>query len=61
MKTEKEKMLSGEMYNPADPELVEDRKEARRKVTELMDNMYAGEMPANLKEQYAIYKEKESK
>lgn len=32
MKTEKEKMLSGEMYNPADPELVEDRKEARRKV-----------------------------
>lgn len=33
----------------------------KQKVTELMDNMYAEEMPANLKEQYAIYKEKESK
>ena len=33
----------------------------KQKVTELMDNMYAGDMPANLKEQYAIYKEKESK
>ena len=33
----------------------------KQKVTELMENMYAGEMPANLKEQYAIYKEKESK
>ncbi|MBP2079142.1 sugar O-acetyltransferase [Oceanobacillus polygoni] len=32
MKTEKEKMISGEMYNPADPELVQDRTEARRKV-----------------------------
>lgn len=30
MKTEKEKMLAGEMYNPADPELVKDRLEARR-------------------------------
>ena len=32
MKTEKEKMLCGEMYNPADPELVLDRENARRKV-----------------------------
>ena len=33
----------------------------KQKVTELMDNMYAEDMPANLKEQYAIFKEKESK
>ncbi len=32
MKTEKEKMLAGEMYNPADPVLVKERGEARRKV-----------------------------
>jgi maltose O-acetyltransferase len=32
MKTEKEKMIAGEMYNPADPVLVRDRMEARRKV-----------------------------
>jgi len=32
MKTEKEKMIAGELYNPADPELVKDRIEARRKV-----------------------------
>lgn len=32
MKTEKEKMLAGEMYNPADPELVKDRKNARQKI-----------------------------
>ncbi|MEK4245527.1 sugar O-acetyltransferase [Psychrobacillus sp. FSL K6-2684] len=32
MKTEKEKMLCGEMYNPADPELVLERENARRKV-----------------------------
>ncbi|WP_252314461.1 maltose acetyltransferase domain-containing protein [Sinobaca sp. H24] len=31
MKTEKEKMIAGEMYNPADLELVENRNEARRK------------------------------
>lgn len=30
MKTEKEKMLSGEFYNPADPELVKERENARR-------------------------------
>ncbi|MEC2076891.1 maltose acetyltransferase domain-containing protein [Metabacillus fastidiosus] len=29
MRTEKEKMLAGEMYNPADPELVRDREKAR--------------------------------
>jgi maltose O-acetyltransferase len=32
MRTEKEIMLAGEMYNPADPELMKDREEARRKV-----------------------------
>ncbi|WP_054861088.1 MULTISPECIES: maltose acetyltransferase domain-containing protein [Gracilibacillus] len=32
MKTEKERMLAGEMYNPADPELAQDQKEARRMV-----------------------------
>lgn len=32
MKNEKEKMLAGEMYNPADPVLWKERKEARRKV-----------------------------
>jgi maltose O-acetyltransferase len=30
MITEKEKMLNGEMYNPADPELVKGRENARR-------------------------------
>ena len=33
----------------------------KQKVTELIENMQAGEMPYNLKEQYAIFKEKESK
>ncbi|WP_085509194.1 sugar O-acetyltransferase [Thalassobacillus devorans] len=32
MRTEKEKMLAGEMYDPADPVLAKDREEARRKV-----------------------------
>ncbi|KAA0547048.1 sugar O-acetyltransferase [Bacillus sp. BGMRC 2118] len=32
MKTEKEKMIAGEMYDPADPVLVKERIEARRKV-----------------------------
>lgn len=32
MRTEKEKMLAGEMYNPADPLLLQERDEARRKV-----------------------------
>ncbi|HLR69028.1 MAG TPA: sugar O-acetyltransferase [Virgibacillus sp.] len=32
MKTEKEKMLAGEMYNPADPLLAKDREDVRRKV-----------------------------
>lgn len=31
MKTEKEKMVAGEMYYSADPELVKERNEARRK------------------------------
>ncbi len=32
MKTEKEKMLAGELYNSADPVLIKERQEARRKV-----------------------------
>ncbi|MBB6452616.1 maltose O-acetyltransferase [Salirhabdus euzebyi] len=32
MKTEKEKMLAGEMYNPSDSVLIKEREEARRKV-----------------------------
>ena len=32
MKTEKEKMLAGEMYQPDDPVLLKEREEARRKV-----------------------------
>ncbi|RXS91436.1 sugar O-acetyltransferase [Geobacillus sp. PK12] len=32
MKTEKEKMLAGQWYNPADPELVKERERARRLV-----------------------------
>ncbi|MBY0146871.1 sugar O-acetyltransferase [Neobacillus niacini] len=32
MRTEKEKMLAGEMYNPADPILLKEREEARHKV-----------------------------
>ncbi|SFH56608.1 maltose O-acetyltransferase [Priestia megaterium] len=32
MRTEKEKMLAGEMYNPADAQLVKDREYARRQV-----------------------------
>ena len=32
MKTEKEKMLAGEMYDPADPVLLKEREEARQKV-----------------------------
>jgi maltose O-acetyltransferase len=30
MKTEKEKMLNGELYNPSDPQLVKERERARR-------------------------------
>ncbi|MFF5993144.1 pyruvate dehydrogenase (acetyl-transferring) E1 component subunit alpha [Lysinibacillus sp. KU-BSD001] len=33
----------------------------KQKVTELIENMYRGDLPANLQEQLAIYKEKESK
>ena len=32
METEKDKMLAGEMYNPADLILLKEREEARRKV-----------------------------
>ena len=33
----------------------------KQKVSELIENMYRGELPVNLQEQLAIYKEKESK
>ncbi|GGG20580.1 pyruvate dehydrogenase E1 component subunit alpha [Lysinibacillus alkalisoli] len=33
----------------------------KQTVTQLMENMYKGDMPSNVKEQYEIYKEKESK
>ena len=33
----------------------------KQKVSELIENMHAGEMPHNLQEQLEIYKEKESK
>lgn len=33
MKTEKEKMLAGEMFNPADPDLSKERRNARTKVS----------------------------
>ncbi len=39
--TEKEKMLSGEMYNPMDPQLVKDRFKARllfQKINQINDN-----------------------
>ena len=36
-------------------------KAPKQKVTELIENMQIGDMPYNLKEQHAIYKEKESK
>ncbi|WP_372756278.1 sugar O-acetyltransferase [Labilibaculum sp.] len=38
MKTEKEKMLSGELYNALDPELSEERLKARLLVKELNDS-----------------------
>lgn len=43
MKTEKEKMIQGEMYAPADPVLVEDRNRARlltRKLNEMPEIKY---------------------
>lgn len=30
VKTEKEKMVNGDFYNPADPELIKDRSNARK-------------------------------
>lgn len=32
MRSEKDKMLAGELYNPADPVLLKEREETRRKV-----------------------------
>ena len=54
-----------EVIERAKEEIKEAIKQAdqapKQKVTELIENMHAGEMPYNLQEQYAIYKEKESK
>lgn len=38
MKTEKEKMLAGELYDPLDPQLVEDRLRTRLLIKELNDS-----------------------
>lgn len=38
MKTEKQKMLAGELYNPMDPQLVDDRERARRLLKRFNDS-----------------------
>lgn len=43
MKTEKEKMVNGELYNPAIPELVKDRMDARE-LTRLFNGSLEGEI-----------------
>lgn len=43
MKTEKEKMLCGELYNPSDPELVKERERARR-LTRLYNQILENEI-----------------
>lgn len=43
MKAEKEKMLNGEPYNPADPDLVKDRQHAR-KMTRLFNQTFENEV-----------------
>lgn len=54
-----------EVIERAKEEIKEAIKQAdqapKQKVTELIENMHRGELPYNLKEQLAIYKEKESK
>lgn len=65
---EKRGIWNEELENATIEQAKEDIKEAikiadetpKQKVTELMENMYE-EMPYHLKEQYEIYKEKESK
>ncbi|WP_163103153.1 pyruvate dehydrogenase (acetyl-transferring) E1 component subunit alpha [Peribacillus alkalitolerans] len=65
---EKKSLWTEEKENEVIEKAKEDIKEAiakadaapKQKVTDLMNNMFE-EMPSNLKEQYEIYKEKESK
>jgi pyruvate dehydrogenase E1 component alpha subunit len=65
---EKKGLWNEELENSTIEKAKEDIKEAikiadetpKQKVTDLMENMYE-DMPHNLKEQYEIYKEKESK
>ena len=62
-------LWSEEKENEVIERAQEDVKEAikkadaapKQKVTDFIENMYKGEMPYNLKEQYDIYKAKESK
>ncbi len=52
MKTEKEKMLAGEMYDPVDPVLLYEREEARRKV-----RIYNQTIETNEEERIKLLKE----
>jgi maltose O-acetyltransferase len=52
MRTEKEKMVAGEMYSPMDPELVRDRMEARRMV-----RLYNQTLETELEQRLSILKE----
>lgn len=52
MKTEKQKMLAEEMYNPADPELVADRLTVRKKVKQFNETS-----PDELEKRTALLKE----
>lgn len=50
MSTEKEKMLAGKMYSPADPQLLKDRTKARQLTQEFNG-------PVSYERRYAILKE----
>jgi maltose O-acetyltransferase len=52
MKTEKEKMLDGEMYNPADPVLLKEREEVRRMV-----RIYNQTLETDVEKRTALLKE----
>jgi maltose O-acetyltransferase len=49
MRTEKDKMLSGELYNPFDQELIEDRKHARILILQFNNSLYENERKSLLK------------
>lgn len=52
MKTEKEKMIAGELYFSADPELVADRKDARLKLQQINETVDANSRMALLAEAF---------